>query len=76
MKAHLQIAADQRIEVEPDAASRIVKVCVLDGVDYEWMRGPFTQPNEGSPLKVTRFAFTKAEARALGSAILGCAAEI
>jgi len=74
MKALFQLAADCSIEVEK-GPERTVYFRVIEGVDYEKSRNPFTAIPEGSPLKQTLcIPLHEREARALGSALMGCAA--
>lgn len=65
MKASFKINAEQEIQVEP-AAGQMVLIRELYGV---WFDGEDTR-------RVTEMWFKKTEARAIASAMMGCAAEV
>lgn len=77
MKALFSICGGLVVEVEPDGTEKRVYLRVIEGVEYEVSREPFTPPAEGDARKVVSgLSLTKAEARAVASAMMGCAAEL
>ena len=70
MKARIELAADLSLVILPDKVNRTVMLETLTGVDYG-------HGNEATTIKTERAIFmTKAEARAVASALMGCAAEL
>ena len=76
MKALFNLAADFQIEVEPDHVERVVHLRMINGAEYDLSREPFTPLPKGSNQDSSMFSLKKAEARALGSALLSCASEV
>lgn len=69
MKANFHLAADLDVEVETDSINRRVYLRTITGVDYG---------DDGSTTrKVEReLSFQRNEARAIASALMGCASDI
>lgn len=86
MKAQFHMAGDLDVLVTPDETNRHVRLQIIRGVCYEVGHPSHALPPEGEavtePLvgcperSVDSLVFSRAEARAVASALMGCAAEL
>lgn len=78
MKTHFKLTGDLNIEIMPDSVpeSRLVSLRFIRGVDYDIHQTPFTPLAVDSQRKMEVLLLSKAEARSIASALMGCAAEV
>jgi len=70
MRAQFHLAADMDVDIESDATGRYVVVTMFEGVDY----GPDSP--DTTKRSVAQWNLGKNEARAIASAMMGCAAQL
>ena len=82
MKAQFHLSADLEVIVEAEHPCRTVKLTLLRGVCYEHPHSASVQPAGTIPIGPCKaitadaISLTRSNARALASAIMGCAAEL
>lgn len=78
MEVKFKIAGGLNLNVEEDRVSRVVRLVTLRGVCYEHTEKDNVGNADGPcpEIKADVLILTKAEARAIASAMMGCAAEL
>ena len=86
MNAQFKLSADLEIHIDPDRVNQTARVSIIRGVCYEAGHPSHVLPPEGNagteavhgcPEKtVDAISLSKNEARAIASALMGCAAQL